>query len=127
MQSEIKKEIIKLCGTVNEISPGNWHFVYNHIHYLFMSDEEGTFLRFAVPHIAKSEECDTDLVSRAINETNREVKFVKAVILENGSVSISYDHKLTADDNTRKIVPHIIKSLHFASDYLKKKIKKNTH
>lgn len=122
MQSKVKEEIIKLCGKVNEIPSVGWHFMYNEHHYFYVPSRKHLFLRFSIPHLIKSEDYGHQLVLDAVNETNREVKFVKAVILKNGSVSISYDHKLTEGDNIEQLVPHMIKTLDFASNYIKSKI-----
>lgn len=122
MQLEIKKEIIKLCGSVEEVPYVGWHFVYNEQHYFYVPNEQLIFLRFTIPHLLKIEDYRSQLILDAVNETNREVKFVKAVILKNGSVSISYDHKLSEGDNIKHLVPHIIKTLDFASNYIMNKI-----
>lgn len=122
MQSKLKEEIIKLCGQANEVPSVGWHFMYNEHHYLCVPNRKHLLLRFSIPHLVKSEDYGHQLVLNAVNETNREVKFIKAVILKNGSVSISYDHKLTEGDIIEQLVPHIIKTLDFASNYIKSKI-----
>lgn len=81
-------------------------------------------IRFCVPHLVKANEYNADLLSDAINETNRNVKFIKAVKLDCGSVSLDYDHKTTSDESTDTIVPHIINALDFASTYLLNKLKR---
>lgn len=123
MQSEIKEEIICLCENVSEVETFGLYFVYNERHYFYVPNKDSHFLRFTIPHLAKSAEFDINKVTEAVNETNREVKFVKAVILKNGSISISYDHKLIKGDSIEQIVPHIIKTLDFASNYIINKIK----
>ena len=81
-------------------------------------------IRFCVPHLVKANEYNTELLSDAINETNRNVKFIKAVKLDCGSVSLDYDHKTTSDESADTIVPHIINALDFASTYLLNKLKR---
>ena len=122
-QEEIKQEIIKLCGNTNKVPAFGWHFVYNDLHYFYVPDKEHKFVRFTIPHIIKVNDMDIKDVTDIINETNREVKFIKAVILENSSISISYDHKIADQENIGHIVYHIINTLDFASNYLMKKIK----
>lgn len=87
-----------------------------------MSGKDEGMIRFCVPHLVKADEYDADLLSEAINETNRNVKFIKAVTLECGSVSIGYDHQITSDEAAESIVPHIINALDFASAYLLNKL-----
>ena len=88
-------------------------------------------IRFCVPHLVKANEYNADLLSDAINETNRNVKFIKAVKLDCGSVSLDYDHKTTSDESADTIVPHIGENgaypptaLDFASNYLLNKLKR---
>lgn len=81
-------------------------------------------IRFCLPHLIKANEYNTELLSEAINETNRNVKFIKAVKLDCGSVSLDYDHKTTSDESADSIVPHIINALDFASTYLLDKLKR---
>ena len=52
------------------------------------------------------------------------MKFIKAVKLDCGSVSLDYDHKTTLDESADTIVPHIINALDFASTYLLNKLKR---
>ena len=81
-------------------------------------------LRFCIPHLVKESEYDELRLSEAINATNRNVKFIKAVKLDCGSVSLDYDHKTTPDETAATIVPHIINALDFASTYLLNKLEK---
>lgn len=122
-QEEITQEIIKLCGSTNKVPLFGWHFVYKERHYFYVPDKERKFIRITIPHIIRVNDMDIKMVTDIINETNREVKFIKTVILENGSISISYDHKITEKENLGIIVNHIINSLDFASNYLMNKFK----
>ena len=114
-QEEIVNEIRKKCGHMEMLPQVGWHFIYNDRH--FFGTSEG-MIRFCVPHLIKANEYKTELLSDAINETNRNVKFIKAVKLDCGSVSLDYDHKTTSDESADTIVPHIINALDFASTYL---------
>lgn len=79
-------------------------------------------IRFSVPHLIKADDYDVELLSEAINDTNRGVKYVKVVKLNNGSISLNYDHKITTDETVDIIVPHIINTLDFAATYLQNKL-----
>lgn len=122
VQLEVAKEISRLCGMTNQVSSLGWHFIYNNLHYFYIPDSNHNYIRIIIPHILKIKQENKDEVVAAINETNRTVKFIKAVILNNGSVAISYDHRLAENENIAEIVSHIIKTVDFASAYLKKKI-----
>ena len=110
-QEEIVNEIRKKCGHVEMLPSMGWHFIYHDRHFFYMTG-------------IKANEYNTELLSDAINETNRNVKFIKAVKLDCGSVSLDYDHKTTSDESADTIVPHIINALDFASTYLLNKLKR---
>ena len=101
-----------------------WHFIYHDRHFFYMTGKSEGMIRFCVPHLVKANEYNADLLTDAINETNRNVKFIKAVKLDCGSVSLDYDHKTTSDESANTIVPHIINALDFASNYLLNKLKR---
>lgn len=123
-QEEIVNEIRKKCGNVEALSDVGWHFIYNKRHYFYMDGKNKGMLRFCMPHLVMAAEYDSGQVSEVINETNRNVKFIKAVILDNGSISLDYDHKTTSDEAAETIVPHIIDALDFASNYLLNKLRR---
>ena len=81
-------------------------------------------IRFCIPHLIIANEYDKEQLTDAINNTNKNVKFIKAVKLDCGSVSLDYDHKTTSDESADTIVPHIINALDFASTYLLNKLKR---
>ncbi len=121
-QEEIINSIRKKCGNVERFTPMGWHFVCNGTHMIYMPEKNINIIRICIPHIVKTEDYDMDRITTAINETNREVKFIKVVILGNGSISINYDHKISTDDNIEIIIAHMIKSLDFASMYFRNKL-----
>ena len=124
-QEEIVNEIRKTCGGVELLPAMGWHFIYHKRHFFYLTGgNNGTMLRFCIPHLVKESEYDEFRLSEAINATNRNVKFIKAVKLDCGSVSLDYDHKTTPDETAATIVPHIINALDFASTYLLNKLRK---
>lgn len=123
-QEEIVNEIRKKCGNVEMLSLMGWHFIYSKRHYFYVTRRNDGMIRFCIPHLVKVDEYDTEILSEAINDTNRNVKFIKVVKLDCGSVSLDYDHKTTPDESAETIVPHIIDALDFASTYLLNKLKR---
>ena len=123
-QEEIVNEIRKKCGHVEMLPQVGWHFIYHDRHFFYMAGTSEGMIRFCVPHLVKANEYNAGLLSEAINETNRSVKYIKAVKLDSGSVSLDYDHKTTSDESANTIVPHIITALDFASTYLLNKLKR---
>lgn len=123
IQGNIIMEIKKICKEVEFLPILGYHFMYRGHHLMYIPDNGEGFLRFCVPHLLKAEGYDKSKLTKAINETNKEVKYVKAIVLDNGSVSLNYDHKMAKQEKVHEIVPHIIRALDFASDYLMNKLK----
>ncbi len=73
--------------------------------------------------MVNSKEYKKEEVDAAVNETNREVKFIKAMVLNNGSISLNYDHRINNGEDIGEIVENIIKTLYIASEYLVLKLK----
>ena len=50
------------------------------------------------------------------------MKYVKALMLKNGNISLNYDHMICNDASPDRIVRHIILTLYVASEYLTNKL-----
>lgn len=121
-KEELVNEIRKRCKKVKFLPSIGWHFIYNERHYFYMNGKDNGMIRFCVPLLIKADDYDVRLLSEAINDTNRNVKYIKVVKLNNGSISLNYDHKITPDGTVDIIVPHIINTLDFAATYLQNKL-----
>ena len=120
--SEVTIAIKNLCGNASVLRNGWIHFVYHYLHYLNIPDDTSEMIRMSIPHVANSNDFKKETVVSAVNETNREMKFIKAIVLKNGSISPNYDHKISQTENVGDILEHIIKSLYVASKYLLRKL-----
>lgn len=123
MKDPVIEEIKRQCGKVRVLNNGWCHFVYHHLHYLNIPDNVNEMIRISIPHVVNSKEYKKEAVDAAVNETNREVKFIKVMVLDNGSISLNYDHRISNNENVSEIVEHIIKTLYIASEYLVLKLK----
>lgn len=115
---EVISQIEKLCGSTTLLENGWHHFVYHHLHYVNIPNCKNGMIRISIPHICKEDEYGRKKLERVVNETNREVKYIKVMILENGSISLNYDHKISNEERACDIVPHMIKTLYCVSEYL---------
>ena len=125
MKDSVDEEIKRQCGKVRVLTNGWCHFVYRHLHYLYIPDDSNGMIRISIPHVVNSNEYKKEKVDVAVNETNREVKFVKVLVLGNGSISINYDHKYDNENDLHLIVRHILRTLYFAAEYLTNKLCEN--
>ena len=124
-QEEIVNEIRRMCGQTIPTPSLGWHFKYKEQIYIYVVGKDESMIRFCIPFVAGLLSNDKELLKEAVNETNRNVKFIKALLSkkDDAKVSLDYDHKITDKESAKDIVPHIIKALDFAARYLMEKIK----
>ena len=124
-QEEIVNEIRRMCGNVKFIPSLGWHFKYKKQVYFYVVGKDESMIRFCIPFVAGLLSNDKELLKEAVNETNRNVKFIKALLSkkDDAKVSLEYDHKITDIESAKDIVPHIIKTLAFAVKYLEERVK----
>ena len=121
-QEEIVNEIRQMCGQTILMPSLGWHFKYNGQVYFYVVGKDESMVRFCIPFVARLPLYDKELLKEAVNETNRNVKFIKALLSkkDDAKVSLDYDHKITDIESAKDIVPHIIKSLDFAVGFLER-------
>jgi hypothetical protein len=126
-QEEFVNEIRRMCGQTIQMPSLGWHFKYNGQVYFYVVGKDESMIRFCIPFVAGLLSNDKELLKEAVNETNRNVKFIKALLSEkdDAKVSLDYDHKITDIESAKDIVPHIIKSLDFAVRFLKRTVRAN--
>ena len=126
-QEEIVNEIRRMCGQTIQMPSLGWHFKYNGQVYFYVVGKDESMIRFCIPFVAGLLSNDKELLKEAVNGTNRNVKFIKALLSEkdDAKVSLDYDHKITDLESAKGIVPHIIKSLDFAVRFLKRTVRAN--
>ena len=124
-QEEIVNEIRQMCGQTILMPSVGWHFKYNGQVYFYVVGKDESMIRFCIPFVAGLSSLDKELLKDAVNDTNRNVKYIKVLLSEKkeSKVSLDYDHKITDNESAKDIVPHIIKALDFAARYLMEKIK----
>lgn len=124
-QEEIAYEIRHRYGQAIPMPPLGWHFEYNGQVYFYVTGKDSSMIRFCIPFVTGLASTDRRVLQEAVLETNRNVKFIKALLSERegGGVSLDYDHKVTDGESPKDIVPHIIKTLDFAARYLKAKVR----
>ena len=121
-QEEIVNESRQMCGQTILMPSLGWHFKYNGQVYFYVVGKDESMVRFCIPFVARLPLYDKELLKEAVNETNRNVKFIKALLSEkdDAKVSLDYDHKISDLESAKDIVPHIIKSLDFAVGFLER-------
>ena len=123
-QNEIVEQLKELATNVKYFSGISWwHFRYGSYQMVYIPTKDTSdIIRLCIPHFDDANQYNSDRLSIAVNETNREVKYVKVVILGNGSISINYDHKYDSENDLNSILLHMLKTLCFAAEYLKSKL-----
>lgn len=102
---------------------GWWYFRYGNYQMVYIPANDTSYMiRICIPHFDEANHYESESLVAAINETNREVKYVKVVTLGNGSISINYDHKYDGENDLHSMLLHMLKTLCFAAEYLKSKL-----
>ena len=124
-QEEIVNEIRRMCGQTIPTPSLGWHFKYKEQVYIYVVGKDESMIRFCIPFVTGLLSNDKELLKEAVNETNRKMKFIKALLSEkdDAKVSLDYDHKITDLEYAKDIVPHIIKTLDFAVGYFKERVR----
>ena len=123
-QNEIIEQLKVLANNVRYLGGvGWWYFKYRTYQMVYIpTDDSSNTIRICIPHFNDTSQYESKQLTIAINETNREVKYVKVVVLGNGSISINYDHKYDNENDLHLILCHILKTLCFAAEYLTNKL-----
>lgn len=121
MNEQVLEEIKRLSKKVTVLNNGWCHFEYKHLHFVSVPDKRKEMIRISVPHVANSNDYSRETLDTVINETNQQVKFIKAIVLNNGSITLDYDHQVSQGEKMNMIVPHMITMLYAASEYIKMK------
>ena len=126
-QEEIVNEIRRMCGNVKFIPSLGWHFKYKKQVYFYVVGKDETMIRFCIPFVVGLPLRNKEQLKEAVNDTNKNVKYTKALLSgkDEVKVSLDYGHKITDKESTKNIVPHIIKTLDFAVGYLEKRVREN--
>lgn len=125
-QNEIVEQLKELATNVNYFfGIGWWYFKYESYQMVYIpANDISDTIRICIPHFDETNPYASELLTTAINETNKEVKYVKVVTLGNGSISINYDHKYDGENDLYSLLLHMLKTLCFAAEYLKSKLSK---
>jgi hypothetical protein len=123
-QDDVITFLKELAANVNYFPGiGWWHFRYGSYQMVYIPTKDTLdIIRLCIPHIDDANQYNSELLSITVNETNREVKYVKVVILGNGSISINYDHKYDGENDIHSMLFHMLKTLCFAAEYLNSKL-----
>ena len=120
-QNEIVEHLKELVTNVNYFpNIGWWHFKYESYQMVYIpTNDTSNTIRICVPHFDDANQYESKRLTLAINKTNREMKYIKVVVLGNGSISINYDHKYDGENDLYSMLLHMLKTLCFSVKYLK--------
>lgn len=123
-QNEVITLLKELTRNVNYfLGIGWWYFKYGSYQMVYIpANNTSDTIRICIPYFDEANHYESESLVAAINETNREVKYVKVVILGNGSISINYDHKYDGENDIHSMLFHMLETLCFAAEYLKNKL-----
>ena len=124
-QEEIVNEIRRLCGQTILMPSLGWHFKYNGQVYFYVVGKDESMVRFCIPFVAGLYSQDKGVLNEAVNDANRNVKFIKALFSDRDEIKVSldYDHKITEKESAKDIVPDVTTALYFDVGYFKERVR----
>ena len=114
MQPEIIRPILTRLGFFSNPVSDEWsalEFSFEGVNMLFLPDDDEKCVMMAVPNIFGVDDENRMLVYETANELNNSMKFLKAGILSNESVWLTYEHFLGSNEVSEEIVEHMIRLL----------------
>ena len=122
MDDKVVRELIKLGAEDLQYLPNGWlSFAYNKWEMLYIpgkQQEVYSNLRICIPEFRVGARNRMEILTESVNDLNKNLRYVKAVILDNGVICINYDHKCYSGENMHHIVEHMLKVLSFAAEYM---------
>ena len=123
VQKHIIEEIRRRYGRVDSVLPAGWHFMFNQRHYLYLPSPRADMARICIPHLSLcGSGCSAAQLSDAVNATNRGVRFVKAMTLDNGAVAINYDFHLFENHCVGEVVARVVQALDYAAVFFEERV-----
>lgn len=114
----IIEDIKMLCGNVVRLPGETYHFKVNGLDCLYMKTGCNNYLRFVAPCVGLAPVPLQHEYMAMLNQVNKEIRYIKALLLDNGSIAVNYDCKLLDMKSHQEIVSHIIRTISFASTYI---------
>lgn len=118
----IIEDIKTLCGKVIRLPGDTYHFKVNGLDCLYMKTGRSNYLRFVAPCVSQAPVSQHNEYLSMLNQVNKEIRYIKALLLDNGSIAVNYDCRLVDEQSHREVVTHIIKTISFASGYITDRI-----
>lgn len=114
---DIVYQLEKICGNVVFLKNGWIGFMYRHLKFVNIPDPHSNTIKMVVPYVTKIGKYDQDSLEKAINDANREVKYIKLFFQKDGNVSMRYDYKIIGGVTAAAIVKHMLETMYMASEY----------
>lgn len=118
----IIEDIKTLCGKVIRLPGDTYHFKVNGLDCLYMKTGRRNYLRFVAPCVSQVPASQQNDYMSMLNQVNKEIRYIKALLLDNGNIAVNYDCRLVDEQWHREVVTHIIKTISFASGYITDRI-----
>lgn len=107
LQSSIERE----CSAVRHVPGVGLCFLVEHLVCICPELPSDNCLQFSIPHVLSTSDIDNDCLQQLVNGINCERRFVKAFVLQSGSLALTYDHHINSGDNVPKLVHHMVGAL----------------
>lgn len=120
---QILQELKSLGFVLNEIPEFGYVFDYEGCNILFTPiDDDSDFIRLSAPLIFEVSDDNRALLMEIVNKVNIDLKYVKAIIMNDDSIWLSFEHYSIGDYPLDDLLGIMIKSLSFSKEQVLKYI-----
>lgn len=118
----VLKELKSMGFEPTQVGDMGYVFNYEELTFLFITDDDDAFLRFAVPNMFEVTDENRTLVLEAINQTSLMLKYSKMCITNDAYVWAMYEHRLNSTEDITNLLEHIILVLFTTYDVFYKSV-----
>ena len=95
--------------------PGDtYHFKVNGLDCLYMKTGRRNYLRFVAPCVSQVPVSQQNDYMSMLNQVNKEIRYIKALLLDNGNIAVNYDCRLVDEQSHREVVTPLVSTKSFS-------------
>lgn len=118
----VLKELTSMGFEPTQVGDMGYAFNYEELTFLFITDDDDAFLRFAIPNMFEVTDDNRTFVLEAINQTSLSLKYSKMCITSDAYVWAMYEHRLNSTEDITNLLEHIILVLFITYDIFYKSV-----
>lgn len=117
MNERIQNAFKTLGFELEAVGDAGYHFNYEGVHFLWLTNEDETFLNIVIPNIVEKDEIDELVYYQVMDKLNSTLKYTKANTV-NDAMWLCYERELVGDEDFEEILRRMIVHLEHSYRFL---------